>query len=244
MKICMKDKLIEIFGNFDAGHRLRKGHIISEIRKLNPYKKTILDAGSGVGDYIFLFAKKYPRSQFVGVEMDSEKVKQCKLIQNRKNIRNIEFIHVNLENFFRPNRFDIIYSVDTLEHIANDDKVLINFYKSLRLSGILLLHVPNINQKRYFGKFKNWEQEDHVRNGYKKNELVDGLTKTGFVDIQVKFTCGCAGALAWEIQNIFKIVFSHRLAQIISFPFTVVLSFIDTHLTKTSGNGILLVSKK
>lgn len=244
MNSYIKDKIVEIVGNLDVGQRIRKSYVFFVIKQLNHDGKKILDAGSGVGDYIFLFAKKYPSDQFVGVEIDSEKVKQCKLIQNRKNIRNIEFIHANLENFFRPNKFDIIYSVDTLEHIANDDKVLINFYESLRLGGILLLHVPNINQERYFRKFKNWEQEDHVRNGYEKNEIANKLTKLGFNNTKIKFTFGWAGFLGWEIQNMFKIILGHRFSQIVSFPSTLVLSFIDLHSTNKLGNGILIVSKK
>ena len=240
----MKDKLIEIFCNFDVGQRIRKSYVFSVIKQLNPDGKKILDAGSGVGDYIFSLAVRYQKSQFIGIELEPEKIRQCELIENRKNIRNIEFIHANLENFFRPNEFDIIYSVDVLEHIANDDKVLINFYESLKLGGILLLHVPNINQERYFRKFKNWKQNDHIRNGYGKNEIIDKLTKLGFKEIKTEFTFSWAGSLAWEIQKIFELWFSYRIGQIISFPIVVCLTFVDRHLTKTSGNGILLMTRK
>lgn len=244
MKTCMKDRLVKIIGNLDVGQRIRKKHIFSTIKKLKPNGKTILDAGSGLGDYIFSLAQKYPQNQFIGIEIDSEKVNQCILKQHRLDPRNIEFIQGDLEESLPLNGFDIIYSVDVLEHIADDMKVLTNFYEALKPGGILLLHIPNINQKRYLEKFKNWKQIDHVRNGYGKEKIVDKLSRIGFSNIKTEFTCGWAGALAWEIQSILKTAFKHRLAQIISFPFTAVLTFIDVHLNKTTGNGILLMARK
>jgi len=111
-------------------------------------------------------------------------------------------------------------------------------------NGVLILHVPHINQKRYFKKFKIWKQSNHVRNGYSQEEIMYKLNAAGFNNVKTEFTCGYLGALSWEIQKYLEHFFSHRIGQIISFPFTVLLGFIDTHLTKISGNGILLVSKK
>ncbi|MEW6558438.1 MAG: class I SAM-dependent methyltransferase [Elusimicrobiota bacterium] len=244
MKTHIKDILIEILGNLDAGQRIRKTHIFSVLNKLNLDGKTILDAGSGFGDYIFSLARGYPSNQFIGIEMDPEKIKQCILKRDRQNIRNIEFIQDNLENFSGTNAFDVIYSIDVLEHIVNDRTVFMSFYRALKRGGILLIHVPNINQKRHFKQFETWEQNDHVRNGYEREELVNKLNKLGFNDIKTKSTCGWAESLAWEIQKLFEIWFSHRIGQIISFPLVLYLTFIDRHINKTSGNGILLMARK
>lgn len=239
----IKNKIIDIIGNLDVGQRLRKYYVFSALNKLSPKGKYVLDAGSGAGDYILPLACKYPESRFMGVELDARKVEKCDQEKKQLHMANITFRQGDISNGIND-EFDIIYCIDVLEHINDDRAVLNNFFRILNPHGKLILHLPNLRQKRYFRKFKNWHQDDHVRDGYGKEETCNKLSDLGYRDIEVKFTYGWAGALAWEIQKLCESWFSHRLGQVISLPVTIILTYLDYKLPKKAGNGMLMIAGK
>ena len=70
----VKEALKRILGNIDVGQRARKGYFLKEINKFDLSNKLILDAGCGVGEYMFEIIRRYPVRELVGVEIQKKKL--------------------------------------------------------------------------------------------------------------------------------------------------------------------------
>lgn len=76
---------------------------------------------------------------------------------------------------FREGTFDLIGMFDVLEHLENDDEILVSVGKMLKKGGKLLLTVPAERQL--------WSTTDliaHHQRRYEKDELQQKLVKSGF----------------------------------------------------------------
>lgn len=235
-----------ILVNIDIGPRVRKAHFLKLINKINISNKVILDAGCGVGEYMFDIIRKYPIKEIVGVEIQEKKVRYInKKIAALKNYNNIRVICGNLaQNRLQLNKFDFCYCIDVLEHILKDRQAITNIFYSLRDGGLFVIHVPNLKPKRFFKEFKNYHQDNHVRNGYEIKILINLLENSGFKIVNSRFTSGKLVELTWEIEKKIEKKLSRRLSQILCYPFTALSSFIDIRKQLATGNGILIVAQK
>lgn len=216
MRYKTKIILKNLLGEVNIGHRARRDHFFKEVKSLN-IGKEILDAGCGTGEYILELRNKYPNSIFEGIELSSEKTIQ--LTNQIKHFKNVKIIHGSLTDFSVRERYDFIYCIDVLEHIKEDKKAITNLCVALKPSGTLYIHVPAKNQKKFFKRFKNYMQHDHVRNGYESKEIVNYLRQNGLQIVKIKFTMGLMVSFVWGLQKYFEIIISRRLGQIICYPF-------------------------
>lgn len=78
-------------------------------------------------------------------------------------------------------RYDLIYTLMTLHHVVDMDKVLIGFYHLLNRPGLLCL----VDLDREDGSFHT--PEDHaIHSGFDRDELADHVTRAGFQKIDFK----------------------------------------------------------
>jgi len=230
-------------GDMHIGSRTRKLHVLREIKKLSVHGKLILDAGCGQGDYVFLLAHKYPHAAIEGIEIDQVKYQNCNQQKSKIKIPNITFIHQDLCEPFGNEKYDLIYSVDVLEHIKKDDIALKNMFSALRINGRLLIHIPLV-ANHFFDKIGKMEvQPDHVRDGYEETDILKKIKDCGFVITMKKFTFArYRGALAWEVWKLFSRM--NILIRIAFHPFLVVWSWTDGVVANKRGNGILVLAEK
>ncbi|MFH1776632.1 MAG: class I SAM-dependent methyltransferase [Candidatus Omnitrophota bacterium] len=230
----LKGKIFyRLFGVNHMGARIRKFYLTKAVEKVEN-RNAIFDAGCGSGCYSFYFSHKFPTSHIVCVDMDGEKIANCQKIQNKLKRNNLEFIQGDLKKFTPQGQFNLIYSVDVLEHIDDDEKVLQNFNRALRPEGILLLHLPRKQQlhKLHFKRFKNRINDGHVRTGYLKEEVITKLSRAGFVIKEFKNTCGKFAALSTELQLLINETgWMRSVLRVLSFPFLITLAYLDTLLT-------------
>lgn len=242
LPVFLKVKSRFIFGSLDIGNRIRQKHIFSIIRNLRPNGKNILDGGCGSGVFALRVAHRYPDSQLQGLDYDMYHVEQAESDQRVLRIKNVEFRQGDLAQPLGENKYDLIFCVDVLEHISSDETVLGNFFLALKPDGNLLIHVPLLNQRRFFNCFNDWAQDDHVRDGYDEQSLVNMLERQGFVVIDKRYTFGWAGALAWEIHEICRCF--GKLARLGAFPVLALLAALDLRLRNQKGNAILMRAMK
>jgi len=88
-------------------------------------------------------------------------------------------------------RFDSIFSSNVLEHIANDEKALLNLYKLLKPNGKILLYLPALPV--IFGSLDL--ALGHYRR-YTKKSLESKLSQAGFVVSTIKYA-NLVGFFAW-----------------------------------------------
>jgi len=136
-------------------------------------------------------------------------------------------------------------SIDVLEHIPGNIRVLKNIYKALKPNGYFYLHMPSRVQKRIFPEklfieFEDWTREEHIGEMYKLEELVGIITSIGFEVIEARRTFDFLGKFAWEVD---RITDRSPFLKIISMPLLKFLSHLDVRFSR-EGNGILILCRK
>lgn len=240
----LKKNYISIFGIPEIGFQVRSIYFsdILSTHVFNKYPKNILDAGCGIGLHTFWLGKKFNKAEVLGGDIDTHKLKFCKVLAGKLHIKNVSFAHFDIIEKPKVADYDLIVNIDVLEHIENYKLALVNLSKLLRKSGYLYVHVPQPNQKRIFNLIKNWHHEDHVREGISKIDLETLLKKTGFKIIVSKDTFGFSGKLAWEINHL--ILKRSFILAGITFPFLYLLAMFDVLGKNKNGLGIAILAKK
>jgi SAM-dependent methyltransferase len=214
----------------------------------------IYDAGSGYGQYTYFMAKKLQPNNIFAIDVKAEWVADCKDFFLNKGYSNINFAVEDLTNVNHENKFDLITSVDVMEHIADDVAVFRNFYNALKPGGFLLINTPSI----YGGSDVHDEDEEsfiseHARKGYSFDELESKLVPLGFNVFRSRYTYGFWGDKAWrlgikypmQMLNISKLFFIVLpLYYLITLPFTFLMMYFDFSGINNVGAGINFIVRK
>jgi len=198
----------------------------------------VLDAGCGSGKYAKKIAKKYSH-----LKIDACDIKKHDSWNTHS--KNISFQQLDLVELKKENYYDFCYSIEVLEHIPNNRKVLENIYKSLKTGGYFYLHTPSKNDKRIFPKrffkeFDDWAEEEHIGEIYDLEELKEIINSVGFEIIKTRETFGFWGNFAWEID---RITDGYIFLKIILMPLLKLFAYFDVMFSK-KGGGILILAKK
>lgn len=246
-----KSKLLEmlfksyifVFGIPEIGFQIRCLYFKHILFPRVKDRKNILDAGSGIGIYTFWLNKNYKDSNVLGTDIDRQKLKIAKeLVKNFKADR----INFEIDDVTTPPKkkssFDLIVTIDVLEHVKDYKKVIKNFSQRLTKGGYLYIHTPQANQKRFFKSLENWEHESHEHEGFTKSILKKELEKNGMKLVISKNTFGFFGKLAWELNHI-ALGKSFILAGIL-YPALYIIARLDLSIENKEGLGIAVLAKK
>lgn len=237
---------------------LRSWYVRRELRSLRRLfgdkEISIYDAGTGYGQYSYFMSRNLQPGSIYAIDVKAKWIDDCKDFFNRKNIKKIDFAIEDLTEIKHENRFDLIVSVDVMEHIVDDVKVFQNFYRALKPGGYLLINTPSI----YGGSDVHDESEEsfigeHAREGYSFEDLKSKLTPLGFSVFRSRYTYGFWGDIAWrlgikypmQMLNISKIFFIVLpVYYIVSLPFTFLMMYADYSGTNKLGAGVNYIVKK
>jgi len=237
---------------------LRTWHIKRQVRNIQaalPGDPAILDAGSGFGQYSYYLAKKFSGSQILGVDVKEEQIEDCNRFFDRIHLSNrVKFSVKDLTSFTAPDTYDLILSVDVMEHIEEDVQVFENFHKSLRDNGILLISTPSDQG----GSDVHDEEEEsfieeHVRDGYNIHEIEEKLKKAGFSQVMARYSYGKPGKISWRLSmkypimmlNVSKLFFVILpFYYILTYPFALLLNMADVNRKHNTGTGLIVKAIK
>lgn len=243
MKVKLISWYISFLGIPEIGFQVRSLHFKKALQMLKIPPKNILDAGSGIGVYAFYLHALFPRAKVEGTDIDEDKIQFCKRFAKEIGNKNIDFRYKNIAPPHQGRkRYDLIVNIDVLEHIRQYKQVLKNFSLLLHPGGYLFIHTPHRDQKRIFKISEHWHHEDHVREGFLKDELIKEVEKTGLKIVVAYQSFGIFGRFAWEINHIAlskNFIFAGLL-----YPFLYPLALLDTIFTDASGWGIVLLAQK
>ena len=233
---------------FHVGQRVRSRHLLAAVARHAPASGRILDAGSGGGLLALAVAAGHPALRVDGIELASEKVTQCEAEAAARGLRNVRFAVGDLTAIGRPGEYDLIYSVDVLEHVPDDETAMRSIAAALRPGGIALIHVPRAHPRRFFAALEDHHQDDHVRDGYEPSELASRLRAAGLAEVSIGRTFGPAGELAWELAQVLRQGRPSRLRELVHValsPVLAVLCELDYRLGGGGeGNGLLVVARR
>ena len=120
--------------------------------KLNPNsqkpleKLKVLDIGSGGG----LLCEPINRlgAKVTGIDASKNNIQVAKLHAKEMNL-NIEYIHSSPENIDLKNEFDVVLSMEVVEHVADINLFIEKCSKLIKKNGIIFVATINKNLKSY-----------------------------------------------------------------------------------------------
>jgi len=106
----------------------------------------VLDIGSGGG----LLCEPLNRlgAKVVGIDASSNNIQVAKLHAKEMNL-NIKYIHSSPENINLKNEFDVVLSMEVIEHVADINLFIEKCSKLIKKNGIMFVATINKNLKSY-----------------------------------------------------------------------------------------------
>jgi SAM-dependent methyltransferase len=237
---------------------LRTWHIKKALRKIVsqfPGEASVLDAGSGFGQYTWRMSKMNSQWSIKAIDINNEHIEDCNRFFEKTGLSDRVLFHTgDLTVLSDLNSYNFILCVDVMEHIAEDGLVFQNFYKSLRDNGILLISTPsdkggsdvhNDNEDSFI--------EEHVRNGYSIEDITKKLALAGFRNIEAGYTYGNPGNISWRLSMKYPVKMINvsylffiilPFYYLIVFPLSILLNIFDLSLTQKTGTGLLVTARK
>lgn len=239
---------------------LRSWYIRRELKKwaaLRKHKANILDAGSGFGQYSWYLSRLGSNYNILGVDVKEEQVKDCNnFIKKLGKAEQVQFRKADLTRFVQPSRFDLVLSVDVMEHIEEDKKVFRNFFESLVPNGMLLISTPSDkggSEVHEHSEGVTGFIDEHVRDGYSIEDMSQKLRDAGFERIDVRYTYGEPGHIAWKWSMKYPIIMLNKskiffiflpVYYLLVWPFCWILNYFDVKTAHSTGTGLLIKAYK
>ena len=170
--------LFRLMGVGDPAHYLHWRYLkeaIDSVPDLKP--RRILDAGCGSGDHSVYLARRFPDAEVISIDVDRTLVEKVKGIVGTLQITNLHPEVADLATFRSDRPFDLIVSVDVLEHIAAQEVALENLCRALVPGGTAFLHVPTVRERpvpfaRWLHEFQAWAEREHIARERTAGEFV------------------------------------------------------------------------
>jgi 2-polyprenyl-3-methyl-5-hydroxy-6-metoxy-1,4-benzoquinol methylase len=132
---------------------LRTWHVkraLKKIRREYNGEATVLDAGSGFGQYTWRMSRMSNKWKISAIDINSEQINDCNSFFGKTGLSDrVSFQTGDLTLLQDTDCYDIILSVDVMEHIEEDLLVFKNFYRSLNKNGVLVISTPS-DPRKYF----------------------------------------------------------------------------------------------
>ena len=234
---------ISIFGVPINGLRIRARRILPEIKS---NYRNILDIGSGQGIITCEIARRLPQSKVVGIDILEHLVERDNRVAKKIGLENCRFEVMDIMNMDFENRFDLVVTVDILEHIDDDDRALQQFRKVLKPGGELLLHVPSYERRwLFFGWKVNFDVEGHFRPGYSIESISEKITNAGFDIVESYYTYGWIETVTNNISYLItEARMKRKMLYALVFPFINFISWFGRNSRPEKGAGVLVRARK
>ena len=237
---------------------LRSWYVRRELKRIRSIFKdkniNIYDAGTGYSQYVYFMLNHLKPCSIYAADVKEDWIKDISDFYKKIGKNEVSFGIEDLTQIDHKEKFDLIISVDVMEHIVEDVKVFENFYRALRPGGYLLVNTPSI-----FGGSDVHDDDDesfvgeHARNGYSIEELESKLHPLGFKTNKSFYTYGFWGTLAWRlgikypilmvnISKLFLILLPFYF--LLTFPFTLLFMFFDFNSNNKVGTGLTFIAQK
>lgn len=236
---------------------LRSWHVrreLKDLRKLFGSKNiSIYDAGTGFGQYSYFMIKNLQPNNIYAIDVKEDWIEDSRSFFAKYNT-DISFGVEDLTQINHNDKFDLIVCIDVMEHIEEDVKVFRNFYNALKKDGYVIINSPSL-----FGGSDVHDEGDesfvgeHARDGYSYEDLKVKLEPIGFTIHKCRYTYGFWGDKAWRLgikypmlmlnfSKLFLILLPFYY--LLTFPFTLLMMYIDFKKNNKIGSGIYLIAKK
>jgi ubiquinone/menaquinone biosynthesis C-methylase UbiE len=227
--------LFKAMGVADPAHYLHGRYFrraLAQWKDLHP--RAILDAGCGRGDYSFYLARRFPDAQVYGVDVDQARIERNRQMAKQLGLDNVSFLVADIVTVRFPTAFDLIVSIDVLEHIPQQEQALRNLASQLMPEGRAFYHIPTVRERPVpfsgaLAGFHDWAEEEHLAEERSAAAFLDVLRRTGYLVTRSQRTFGYyTGELATSLFNIpYEKTLTNKLLQAMLSPVCRVLALAD-----------------
>jgi ubiquinone/menaquinone biosynthesis C-methylase UbiE len=181
-------------------------HILKDYAKGN-----VLDLGCGDGTHAGM-VREFFTGQIYAIDPSEQIINKAK-----NNFSDINFKTASAYKLpYQDNFFDLIYSIDVIEHLKEPQKMLIEVQRILKPGGVIIFQTPNYPIKRVYDFYnviakKNWRQsfKDDPTHFYKFTALklkkmcskyfvvIDFMTRNIFLEKKLKFLKNKKDKMPW-----------------------------------------------
>ncbi|MEX2191115.1 MAG: class I SAM-dependent methyltransferase, partial [Bacteroidota bacterium] len=218
---------------------LREWHVKRALRHIvaNHGIQDMFDAGSGFGQYSYYCARRFHGIRIHAVDVKTEQIEDCRKFFGNGGLTAVNFTVEDLTQPLHNEEFDLILSVDVMEHIKEDEQVFRNFFRGLKKGGHVLINTPSsLGGSDAHGPDDPGFIEEHARSGYEPEEIRRKLTDAGLSIEEIRFTYGPWGTVSWKLGikipmvllNLSKLfALTLPFYYLLSFPFTLLFMYLD-----------------
>ena len=208
--------LFQIMGVAEPAHYLHSQYLIRALDQLQPSNPAkILDAGCGSGDYSFYLARRYPDAQIVGIDIDPDLIETNRKHADLLELTNVQFEVGDLSELTYAAEFDLVVSIDVLEHIVKQEAALRNLAEALRPGGVGFYHIPTVREipvpfSKHLGGFHAWAEDEHLAEDLTADGFTRRVTESG---LEVTSTLHTFGRRTGELAtSLFALTWERTLA--------------------------------
>ena len=266
----IKDRLGRIFGAHPALKKvfftllhlvfLRSWYVRRELDEIlgslsDTHRTDVLDAGTGFGQYAYYVAARFPNARVLAVDVKADYLRDAEAFVERTPLRGrIAFEQHDLTELELDRRFDLIVSVDVMEHIEDDRGVFHNFSRVLKPGGYVVINTPSdLGGSDVAEEGEGGFIEEHVRPGYNLEELCSKLQAEGLEPVRATYTYGTYGSRAWRwlIKRPMQMLARSKAAlallpfyYLVALPLGTLWNAMDVRAENRTGTGLIVVARK
>ena len=218
----------------------------------------VLDAGTGFGQYTYWLLRTFPNVRVTAVDVKTDYLENiAAFLAKTPYLRRVRLYERDLTQPHpeaERGRYDVVLSVDVMEHILDDRAVFRGFERVLKPGGHVLVNTPSdlggsgvteAGEESFIG--------EHVRDGYPIAELREKLETAGLPVVDHEYAYGPIGMGAWRVLvqgPIRALDTSFWLAPAVAayyaaaLPLGVALNAADLARDNREGAGHLMVAQK
>ena len=215
----------------------------------------VLDAGTGFGQYADLLLRSDARVRLHAVDIKEDYLDRLRWYLDRTGLDDRATISVDdLTELKAEGPFDLILSVDVMEHIEEDVTVFRHFARVLRPGGFVIVNTPSDRGGSDVGGSGDASFiGEHVRDGYGPDEIRGKLAEAGLATESITWSYGRMGSLAWRLLLKWpmsllgrSMAFAPLVAAwyVVAFPVGMLMNAMDAAVRNEEGTGIVVVARK
>lgn len=240
---------------------LRSWHLRKKLRELgSPLDRdrsrwSLLDAGSGFGQYDRFILRRFKNVQVLSVDVKEDYIRSCRHYFRRDiEAGRVRFQVKDLLEPMEEEAHDLILCIDVLEHIEDDITVIRNMKQALKPDGWLLIHSPSHRSGDDAEPEEGSFVGEHARTGYSAEDIAEKFWKAGLEVEETRYTYGLAGHLSWRLTIQLPMLLLNRIGMAgilllllyypFVLPFTLLLNLLDLYTPNRRGHGIMAVGRR
>ena len=184
-----------LFGLLDPAHFLHARNFVMALDKLDLHPHRILDAGSGRGDFSIYLAQRFPSAQVVAVNADDSRIARSRDAAHAMGLANIDFRVADLTRDMLGTGYDLVLSIDVLEHVAEQQLAISRLADALVSKGVGYFHIPTVRPKPvplsgHLHEFHDWAEHAHLADEKTASEFIRSVKASGLEILSSRPTFG------------------------------------------------------